>query len=273
MGKVYTPGEPDEPGQFCSALAIGDSWFWYPNQSIIQTLVNHKRTSMDHANVRLLGFNGAELQEYVGAGKYAKDVAHGLSPNFNQGFSEFYISGAGNDAVAYDLALKADCSTYTTAQDCIDPHGMDELLRKISEALGGLIHNIRWAYRNDTKTRPIFLQGYDYPTPDGRGFKLGPIKSGAWLAPAMNRCKVNQDMALRFEITRILIDRLNVEAFAPFDSPKNEIVHIDSRGTLSHNASDYKNDWANELHPTSNGFKKIFDKHWLPELLHYGIAI
>ncbi|WP_342119326.1 hypothetical protein [Pseudoduganella sp. OTU4001] len=269
MGRVYGPNDFEEPGEFCSALAIGDSWFWYPNNNILQTLVRHQHTSGDHANIRRVGYNGALLQDYIGSGRYAKEVRHWLSPNFNDGFSEFYISGAGNDAVDYKLALKPNCTGITTPSACIDQAGMDELLRKVSEALGALIHNIRWAYRNDSLTRPIFIHGYDYPTPDNRG---AGFASGPWLAPAMDAKFVAQDMALRFGIMKILIDRLNDEVFSQFDSDDNEIYHIDSRGTLKHFPDNHKTDWTNELHPTSAGFRKIFERHWLPVLAEHGIA-
>lgn len=272
MGKLYLPGEQDEPGAYASALAIGDSWFWYPNQNLMETLVRHPRTSMDHANVRLLGFPGAQLREYVGAGRYAKEVDRWLSPAFNGSFSEFYISGAGNDAVAYDLALKANCAQWTDPADCIDPDGMSTLLRGVSEALGALIHNIRWAYRDSALKRPIFIHGYDYPTPDGRAFNLGPMKTGPWLAPAMDKCFVRRDMALRFGITKILIDRLNKEVFACFDAPENEIVYIDCRRSLAHYPDSYKADWTNELHPTSAGFREIFESRWIPVLADHGIC-
>lgn len=269
MGRIYGPNDIEEPGEFCSALAIGDSWFWYPNNNILQTLVRHKRTSEDHANIRRIGYNGAQLQDYIGSGRYAREVRHWLSPQFNDGFSEFYISGAGNDAVDYRLALKANCIGIATPAACIDGAGMDELLRKVSEALGALIHNIRWAYRDDALTRPIFINGYDYPTPDNRGVGFA---SGPWLAPAMDQSLVAQDMALRYGITKILIDRLNDEVFSQFDSNDNEIYHIDSRGTLKHYPDNYKTDWTNELHPTNAGFRHIYERHWLPVLAEQGIA-
>lgn len=272
MGTLYYPDMKDEPGEFSSALAIGDSWFWYPNQNVMETLTRSKAVSADHARVRLLGFGGALLRDYVEPGKFAADVAHWLSPNFGEGFSEFYISGAGNDAVDYHLALKADCTGLSKSVDCIDPQGIDSLLRQTSAALGTLIHNLRWAYRNSTLRRPIFVHGYDYPVPDNRGFDGGIVSSGPWLAPAMNKRGVAPDSGLRFGIMKILIDRLNEEVLAPFDLPGNEIVHIDSRGTLSHDPATYRLDWANELHPTSVGFDKIFNTHWLPALRKYGIA-
>jgi hypothetical protein len=271
MGRIYRGNEQEQPGEFCSALAIGDSWFWYPNHNVLETLVSHPRTSVDHSNVRLLGYNGAELQEYVGAGKYAKKVEHWLSAGWNDGFSEFYISGAGNDAVDYSLALRANCSQYTSPADCFDPIGLETLLRRISSALGSLIHDIRWAYRDDELVRPIFVHGYDYPTPDGRGFEFGPVTSGPWLAPAMERAHVKAEMLLRYGITKILIDRLNDEVFRPFDIPGNEIIYIDSRGVLAHYPDKYKKHWTNELHPSDAGFLKIFEAAWIPKLTRYRI--
>jgi len=261
MGKIYLPNDPDEPGAFASALAIGDSWFWYPNQNILETLVRHPEVNSDHSNIRLIGYLGAELQEYVGTGKYASQVAHWLSPKFNDGFSEFYISGAGNDAVNYRLALNADCSACDTAEECISPLGLDKLLGDISNAAAALINNIRWAYKGDSKLRPIFIHGYDFPSPDGRGFGFGPIHEGPWLAPAMDDCHVAADIGFRFEITKILISRIRDEVFGPLASPSNDVIFIDSAGTLRHTPDKaYTQDWANEMHPTSTGFSKL-SKH------------
>jgi hypothetical protein len=240
---------------------------------MLETLVGHTRTSIDHSYVRLLGYNGAELQDYVGAGKYARQVEHWLSPLWNDGFSEFYISGAGNDAVDYSLALRSDCSEFTSPADCFDSAGLETLLKRISSALGTLIHDIRWAYRHDELVRPIFVHGYDYPTPDGRGFNPLAIKvAGPWLKPAMDQCQVRPDMPLRYGITKLLIDHLNDDVFHPFDNPGNEVNHIDSRGTLSHYPDQYKKHWTNELHPTDAGFLKIFEATWVPRLTKYRIV-
>lgn len=277
MGKVYYPEEPAnaDVNAFPSALAIGDSWFWYPYRNIIEVLTDHPRVSADHANVRLLGFNGAELKEYVGAGRYAKEVLRWLSPTWNT-FSEFYISGAGNDAVAYDLALKKGVGASNNPADYIDPQGLDGLLRSVSEAMGALIHNIRWSGKDLPTARPIFIHGYDYPVPDGRGFQIHPLPhltvTGPWLGNRMDTAGVPADLTLRYGITKILIDHLNDYALKPFSTEDNEVFFIDSRGTLSGPAGDYRKDWDNELHPSPSGFAKIFEKCWLPLLIQNGIA-
>jgi hypothetical protein len=275
MGKVYYPEDPAnaDVNAYPSALAIGDSWFWYPKRNIIEVLTDHPRVSADHANVRILGFNGAELSQYVGTGKYAKEVQRWLSPVWGSGFSEFYISGAGNDAVDYHLAIRKQKVASTDPVDYIDPQGMDSLLRMVSESMGALIHNIRWAYKDDQKTRPIFIHGYDHPIPDGRAFTLAGLDvTGPWLANTMNDYGVPPNLALRYGITKILIDRLNDQVLKPFSTDDNEVYYIDSRGTLTDFTGDYKADWDNELHPTPDGFLKIFEKCWLPVLIDQGIA-
>lgn len=268
MSKVYAPGEQYGPGEFAAGLAIGDSWFWYLNNNILGTLIHHRDMFPDHSLIQNLGYNGAQLQDYVGAGQYADDVQHYLSPQFRHGFSEFYISGAGNDAVDYGLALATDCSGITDPKRCLDRGRLDNLLRKISTALGGLIHDIRWAYRNDVgAAQPIFIHGYDYPIPDGRGFA-----NHGWLKPAMDAALVDKDRMFRVAVARELIDRLNDEVFVQFHSSQNRVIHIDSRGTLSSDPSKYKKVWTNEMHPTNRGFGEIVDQCWIPKLREFGIA-
>lgn len=273
MAHIYKPEEHWDNADigFPSALAIGDSWFWYVNNNILGTLVRHPALNDDHRNVQLVGYNGARLRDYVDEGKYADTVAHFLRTGFVEGFSEFYISGAGNDAVDYGLALREDCSLATSAAACIDEPGMDEMLQRLRRSLGLLLDDIRFAKRNSPVPPPIFLNGYDYPIPDGRGFGFGLIHSGPWLAPAMNVHGVASDPQLRADIARILIDRLNDGVLAPLARTTPGVIHIDSRGTLPRDGS-YKDYWANELHPTDLGFRMLFEKAWLPRLFEHGIA-
>lgn len=269
MSRVYFPGETYGEAEYPSALAIGDSWFWYMRSNILDAVVHNKAMSRDHANIQAVGFNGAQLLDCVGAGKHADAVRHYLQQNFGKGFSEFYVSGAGNDAIKIGLALKKDCSSCKTPLSCLDPVGFEDFLGRISSALSTLIYEIRWAYRNDNSAgQLIFIHGYDYPVPDGRGFAGGQ----GWIKPKMDDRGVDKDIEFRKEFTKILIDRLNVEVFMQFHSPVNRVIYIDSRETLSFQSESYVKDWANEMHPTAAGFKKIVNKHWIPAFRKYGIA-
>lgn len=35
----------------------------------------------------------------------------------------------------------------------------------------------------------------------------------------------------------------------------------------------YRDDWANQMHPTNLGFRCIFEQGWLPRLFEHGIAL
>jgi len=273
MAHIYKPEEGwNADTGFPSALAIGDSWFWYVNNNMLGTLVNHRQVFPDHSNIQLVGYNGARLSDYVGTGKYADTVAHFLRPGFVEGFSEFYISGAGNDAVDYRLALRDHCPPGTDAAGWIDPEQMTTMLHALEQALVRLIAAIRMATQDRAVQPPIFVHGYDHPIPDGRGFQFGLIHSGPWLAPAMDLRGVPHDLELRRTIAARLIDRLNDDLLEPLARRTPGLVYIDSRRVLPDDAASYRDYWANELHPTNAGFRRIFETKWLPPLIAHGIA-
>lgn len=105
--------------------------------------------------------------------------------------------------------------------------------------------------KSQKRTIPVIGHGYDYAIPDGRGVinLLGFHFLGPWLAPSLNQKGYNE--AEGRPIIRRLIDAHNdmiqsLPAEFPFYHP------VDLRGTLTK-----KSDWANELHPTNDGFKKV----------------
>jgi len=266
---IYLPGESWVPGEFASQLAIGDSWFWYPKNNILQALAEHPKLKDPFRNIQMLGYNGAKLEQYV-FGKYAKQFMRELLPENRKYYSAILISGAGNDAVDYRLGLFKNCSAANSPDQCVDETGMNILLSKVGTAISALIYQIRRAYDKDGLQPDIFLHSYDYPVPDGRGFSLSILKvTGPWLAKAMNDCSVPNDMILRKAICKTLIDRLYDE-FLLFADTAKKVYLIDSRSCLG--SASYKKDWDNELHPTRHGFKQIVDQRWIPLFTELGYA-
>jgi hypothetical protein len=270
-------------------LAIGDSWFWYPDNNILQSLLVHPKFNGVYSGIQLLGLNGAHMADYVGKGQYAADFATELKQSWAANYSAFFISGGGNDAVSSPdavtgpnhLGLKADCTGITVPQDCFDSERLSDLLKIISGALGTMIHDILWVVQQDFASGErindvdIFVHGYDYPVPDGRGYGRGALElAGPWLANHMNDAFVLNDLAFRSAICALLIDNLNT-TLATFDGQGEGRVHyIDSRNTLSAvlAGNRYQQDWANELHPTRSGFDKIVDQKWISALSKCGYA-
>lgn len=196
---IYAPGQVWNPGEFASILAIGDSWLWYPQNNLLQALAAHPQLKDPHRNIQLLGFNGARISEYVDRNnardKYARAFKRELGPKNSQYYVAVLISGGGNDAVDYGLALRSDCSDLARAEDCIDPDGIDQLLKDISGALGLLIHDMLWKFHKRQRPVDIFLHVYDYPVPDRRGFDALVFKlTGPWLASAMDEAGVANEL-------------------------------------------------------------------------------
>jgi hypothetical protein len=288
---IYTPTNPWQSGQPApSILAIGDSWFWYPNSNMLEAVLAHPKFNPAYAGIQRFGYNGAHIADYVGKGLYAKDFAAELASTWAPAYSAFFISGGGNDAVCYPdreagpehLGLRDDCSGIADPLDCFDAGRLDDLLKVISGAMGTLIHDILWAVQRDFQSGKrlndvdIFLHGYDHPVPDGRGFGGGELElAGPWLAKWMNAAKVEDELAYRTALCVALIDRLN-ETLASFDGQGNDRVHfIDARGALSTQlvGDQYRRDWANELHPTPDGFAKVADRKWIPVLKRYKYTV
>jgi hypothetical protein len=274
--RIYLPGEVVDPGHYPSILAIGDSWCWYPQNNLLQAIAQHARTKAPYTNIQIIGYNGAQLSQYVThfgvKGMYAPEVERQLGPDHEKYYSAVVISGGGNDAIHYGLALKQNCSGLADAGQCLDSAGITGLLAVVRDCLAILLAQVAAAFAHRPPHAPVyvFLHGYDYPVPDGRGFKLANLKvTGPWLQPALDRAGV--DPAIRQEVCRKLIDRLNA-TIAAFHDPARNIHFIDSRGVLDGSAAGYAADWDNEMHPTISGFNKVVDQTWIPVLAAVGIA-
>lgn len=260
--------------EYPAVLAIGDSWFWYPRNNLLDALARHPQLKQGYQHMVRLGENGALLSEYIDRpnfpGRLSRRLKDLLRRDPMQYIAAFAVSGAGNDAVKYSLALKADCTGETTPEACISAAGMDGLIGDLAADMNLLLHDVLSAFEVQHRQPLVFLHGYDYCVPDARGFALAMVSNGPWLAPAMDTRKVPPDLELRKGIMRILINRLNV-AFAAYARTASGVYFIDSRGTLDSGAG-YQSDWDNELHPTRAGFDRIVDQKWIPVLQQAGIA-
>jgi lysophospholipase L1-like esterase len=106
---------------------------------------------------------------------------------------------------------------------------------------------------------PIFVHGYDYPWPDGRGFTMFNLV-GPWFDPTFNKKNYPYDgdpaqLKVRHDIVAVFIDSFNKMLASLAAKYPGVVYHVDLRGTLQ-----IKDEWANELHPKNEGFGKLADK-------------
>jgi hypothetical protein len=106
----------------------------------------------------------------------------------------------------------------------------------------------------------IFTHGYDYPWPDGRGVLWIRGAIGPWFDPTFNEKNFPNnsfsDLLARRAILNQFVDALNATLKALETKYPGKVFHIDARNTLKE-TTNYRDQWANELHPTDTGFRLI----------------
>lgn len=92
---------------------------------------------------------------------------------------------------------------------------------------------------------PIFGHCYDFPIPNG----AHPPCAGPWLKPSLDFCNWSVADGATIVHDALAAFRAMVKRLA--DKPANRFHLVDTQGTLA------PADWANELHPYPDGFRKI----------------
>jgi hypothetical protein len=237
-------------------LALGDSWFWYPNNDL---MIPINSIWLGTKTCLVKGKNGAEMREMVGG-------TPRLWSDFQSAMSGYptiqcvLVSGGGNDFAGvqhFQALLKVDCSAAQTADDCFDPgdaaNGIERqpqrMLRELATNYQKLIDFVRSVKPNV----PIVLQDYDYALPTDIGFggiKGGIFGLGSWLKQPMVDRGVPD--ALLCDVVHRLMDDFIATLKALTDPAQNHDVYlVQTAGTLQ------PADWANEMHPTPDGFKRL----------------
>lgn len=235
-------------GQGAEILALGDSWFWYP----VNNLLNPISRWTGGRTILAYGAVGAEARGY-------------LNPYYFDNFSRclktygkiraVLISGGGNDIAGLDdfpKLLKADCTGIGTPQECFQPGKVKALFDDIIAVYQKLADEVG-------KRRPeatLFTHQYDHAIPDGRGF----LGLGQWLKAPMDLCKVKP--SLQQAVVTWLIDAFGERLEKLEAANGGRVVFLRTAGTLD------PDDWANELHPWPKGFNKMARLHWVPAINH-----
>jgi lysophospholipase L1-like esterase len=260
------------PPRHYTVVAEGDSWFDYKPSFLEGTpVINPGRDLLGHLQAfgRFSVFRVSKAGDTMENMVYGTDTkGHGpnekphLPPEIEDTIrairdkrpDAFLFSAGGNDVAGVDLEAylnHADSGLPPLREDVVTY----EIDRYVPTAFAALIARVRSA----NATLPIFIHGYDYPTPDGRPVieLVGWSFIGPWLKPALT-AKRHTDLTVGRQLLRQLIDRFNA-ALQRVAAAHAHVYYINLRGTLSGD-EDYRRDWVNELHPTSDGFKKLAGK-------------
>jgi lysophospholipase L1-like esterase len=238
-------------------VAEGDSWFDYPLNDILRLLEDHHGydvESVAHKGDRLedMAYGPGQLEEL--ARRLEKILRQNIIPK------AILLSGGGNDIAGeeFGMLINHALSPVAGLNDQVISGVIDERIKFAYVTILSAITRICEQRLNGPIK--ILIHGYDYPVPDGRGFLGGWwILPGPWLEPGF-RQKGYDDLSVRAALAKRLIDRFNDMLKGIVALPEfAHVQHVDLRNTLS-SGSNYKRDWANELHPTFAGFKRVTDR-------------
>ncbi len=259
-------GAPAIPPETARALALppatgllvaeGDSWFDYPFHDVLTMLED------EHGfDVESVAHKGDTVEDMAYSGGQFDDFARLLEKLLRQGRvpDAILLSGGGNDIAGNEFAILINhaASGLPPLNDDVVRGVVDVRMRNAYAFLISGVTEI--ATRLLHRPIPVVLHGYDYPIPDGRGFLGGfAFLPGPWLEPGFRR-KGYPDVTANRAVVRSLIDVFNnmlrqLAATRGFE----HVRYVNLRGTL--NSTSYKQDWANELHPTERGFKAVAAK-------------
>jgi hypothetical protein len=238
-------------------VAEGDSWFDYPLNDVLSCLED------EHGyDVESVAHKGDRVENMAYADGQLTDLSRLIEKLIRQGITPkaILLSGGGNDIAGdeFGMLLNHKKSAISGLNDKIFEGVMD----RISHAYVTIIWSVMQLCRERLgKEIPILVHGYDYPIPDGRGFMggWGPLP-GPWLEPGF-REKGFEELTERITIMTDLIDRFNLmlENVASLQQFAGNVAYVNLRGSLK-NGTTYKKDWANELHPTKDGFSTVTKK-------------
>lgn len=258
--QVGAPGATPTSAEFQTAgflAAAGDSWFDYPLHDVLKMLEDHhgynvESTAHKGDPIEKMAYTGGQLEDF--ARKLEKIKARGAVPK------AVLVSGGGDDVAGNEFGMLLNNAFSPIAG--WDREVVDGVLRqRILTAYTQLLMSITSLCQGTFGVIvPILMHGYDYPVPDGRGFLGGWPFPGPWLDPGF-REKNFVDLAQRIAMMKILMDQFNdVVKSLPLQPVFAHVRYLDLRGTLSNRLADYKDWWANELHPTQKGFEAVTER-------------
>ena len=254
MGKVYwDEGAFQHADERLDVLALGDSWFWYPENNLLNPINKYSNSP----NILCFGANGATSVELCN-GYYFDSFKSAL-----RGYTAIaavLLSAGGNDFAGFDdfqKILLPDCSNCASPTDCFDGTGLAHLLDTVRQSYEKLIH-ASLAFRPDIK---ILIHNYDYAIPTGKGF----LGLGQWLKAPMDARHVPkpddlQPGSFRRELIRSLIDQLGSMQQSLVEEFSSSVIRVPTPGTLA------DDQWANELHATVGGFDALGKARFAPIL-------
>jgi hypothetical protein len=236
-----TPGA----AQPLNLFADGDSWFDYPlpptgRNDVIRSIGSHGKPQPLILN---LAHYGDEARDLLGV-KRRQRIIDNLSDVENGCFDAILFSGGGNDTVGDQFCLWVQ--NYVpgmTPSQGINVQRLAAVLGVVRSAFEDLI-----AIRDKILPQcPIFIHAYDFAVPTNIGICDNLI--GPWLKPSLVNRGWTDPAAGTLVVKEFLLQFHSM--LTQVTAAYKNVICVETQGTLA------PGDWANELHPTPQGFDKV----------------
>lgn len=243
-------------------LAHGDSWFDYPlidnGPFPGDTDVIHHLRQMGSINPLIVNMShhGDSTVDEMSLSKQQRVIAT-LQDSTNWLVTgkpdAILFSGGGNDIAGEQFLIYLQTKANATGNGL----AIDRFERMLNGVEASYLD--LFAFRDEHAPNvPIFGHCYDFGIPDGQH----PICSGPWLSPSLTFAGYN--VAEGRTIVQDCLERFKARLTALAAIPANNYTLVDTQGTLT------DNEWANELHPKQEGFRKIADRFLTALRLKFG---
>jgi lysophospholipase L1-like esterase len=245
-------------------VAEGDSWFDFPLfDDVLERLQWQYRYDVRHSahhgdTLESMAYDNKQYKKFISELKKVKE-------KLPQGPKAILISGGGNDIAHHELYVllnHANALKPALNDDLIKMLIKERLRDSMLTLIGAISRECAVIFENPKI--PVIVHGYANPVPDGRGYLGGYwALPGPWLNPSFREkgyITPKDDLCDETRMMRLLIKEYN--KVLKEISEKLPHVHYVNVACLFKNP-EYKEDWADELHPTEQIFGEVagaFDK-------------
>lgn len=260
LGMGDSSMDPDDPFYDWRLLAEGDSWFTIgaiPSSNLLFELRMKKRTVV--LNLGYPGDTIANVSQLSSNTEFTRRLVH---PNWASDWTALLLSGGGNDLIdqAADIIRSTPTGNGKKAADYVDADRLAMFKEGVQAGFRRIVA-LRDLDTSPNKGKPIVTHTYDYPTPrpSPANFLIVPITK-PWMHPVFERYQVPKSM--RIKVSDLLLDTL-ADSLLELGKELPDFHVVDTRNTLERADIDAKGnsgDWLNEIHPNSDGYRKIANK-------------
>lgn len=272
MATVYRPEDyfqEWQDGIYNRKILIeGDSWVSHPQ---VDNLARQFEKATELGGLILnLGVPGDNAGSVYGNsdavfranGRQMKKLKKVLSDTqFGEKFDLIFISAAGNDVIGPEIR---EIPLINNKRDFPGSYGRDLLnlnfFAKLDKVIKGYRRFLTMLGTTINSTTPVITHTYAYLEPRKVGTRFfGITFNNGWIARHLEHQGV-RDRDEQFEIVKEIFDRYHQHITAVQADFPSQFLVVDTRRTLLKNGVPNTDWFHDEIHPTSKGFKKVFNK-------------